>query len=366
MSRRRPDSRDGGTDSFLDVLANLVGILVILVVLTALRAGTAAATKTPAPPAEPVAATPPPKPPRRPLVAPRPNVIYERTPTSVVPPELLAEEAALRADLAAMRREEEEAASVADQTRTAMRTALAKRDVMRRERAVLLAAAESSRRSEADADAATEVARAERGKWEAALAEEVERPPVPLEHVTLPEGRVVTGTEIHFRLLEPLSPSDPVRVRAVPVNALTDLLKEDIERRKPQIARRGGYVGTVGPVRGHTLTYTIGDGSEVIRNRFRGQTPGRLRLTGWELAAGPNAVAESAAEAVVPGSLFTRSLRSAGPGATATFWVEPGAFGAYRGLRDAARAAGFTVAARPLPADKPISASPRGTRSVAQ
>ena len=49
-----------------------------------------------------------------------------------------------------------------------------------------------------------------------------------------------------------------------------------------------------------------------------------------------------------------------------TAWVYADSFAEYRRLRKELYAAGYTVAARPLPEGELIGGSPRGTRSAAQ
>ena len=359
MSRRTLDA-DAGTDSFLDVLANLVGILVILVVITALRA----AAPAPAPPEPPAAAEAPPV--RRPLVAPKPNVIYEYGPPPPAPADLIAAAEAAerragdaRARLAALAVRSRE---IAGDAATSEATAAA----LRRE----LAAAEG-RRASSDRDATAAAAKlaaakAERDRWALALAETRDAPPPtePLEHRLLPVGKVVTGRELHFRLV---GGAGAATVRPVPIAELTERLGEDIRDHRDRLLLRGRYEGTVGPVNGYEMRYEVSAETDVL-GRVTAQPGGgtRFALSGFTLHSTDDSPAEPVAAALAGGSDFRFALATAGSDATATFWVAPEAFAAYRDLQAAARAAGLTVAARPLPADVPISGSPRGTRSVAQ
>ena len=350
MSRRKPTA-DAGTDSFLDVLANLVGILVILVVVTALRAAAPVAV----PPGPPATAAPAP---RRPLLAPKPNVVYEYAPPPPAPADLIAAADAARAaaDAAARR---------SDAARDRAVAAAAELDRLRAEAAALRAefAAANSRRRAAETAATSAAAdlaaaRAGRERWALALRRTDAAPPPtePLEHRLLPVGRVVTGRELHFRLL-PGAAGGPT-VRPVPIDALTDRLEADARGHRDRLLFRGRLDGTVGPVGGYEMRYrmkTVGVGDQT-----------KAMLNGWTLHSVNGAAAESVAAALRDGSEFRFALATAGPDATATFWVAPETFAAFRTLREAARAAGLTVAARPLPADVPISGSPRGTRSVAQ
>ena len=376
MSRRRHEQGDAGSDSFLDVLANLVGILVVLVVMTALQAAVSSRTPAePSPPAEVAAepaAEPAPDPApevvRVPLIAPKPRVIFEQTPAPIVPAGL--REAALSAEArtAELRVRLAEATAALGEAERAgaaatMETARILSDAERTTAAVAEAksAAEEAAR---DADAA----RLDRDLWAAKAAAAGDRPPERLEHSALPVGRRVTGTELHFRLAG--DPSDPGGglVRPVPIDALTDRLQADVQRHRDEIVNRGRYEGSVGPMSGYLMNYRIArEGGDVL-TRVRTANPSvvRFRMTGWTLENSGADPSVPVAAALREGSDFRFLLATAGPGATVTFWVAPEAFGGFRTLRAAARAAGLSVAARPLPAHIPISGSPHGTRSVAQ
>ena len=382
MSRRRHERGDAGSDSFLDVLANLVGILVVLVVMTALQAAVSTRTPEETPPPldtvadesvvkEPVAepaAEPVPEVARVPLIAPKPRVIFEPTPAPVVPAGLM--EAALSAEARAadLKVRLAEATAALDEAERA--GAAARLDAMRStdEAERIAAAVTDAQRTARAAAREADAARLDRDLWAAKAAAAGDRPPERLEHSALPVGRRVTGTELHFRLAG--DPSDPGGglVRPVPIDALTERLQIDVRRHRDEIAHRGGYEGTVGPMSGYLMNYRIArEGGDVL-TRVRTANPSvvRYRMTGWTLENSGADPSVPVAAALKEGSDFRFLLATAGPGATVTFWVAPEAFGGFRTLRAAARAAGLSVAARPLPAHIPISGSPHGTRSVAQ
>ncbi|MEM9703883.1 MAG: hypothetical protein AAF907_15705, partial [Planctomycetota bacterium] len=204
--RRRSGESESGSDSFLDVLANLVGILVVLVVMTALQAAVtpsaaieAAAGDEPAPNEEQAEPVPPSEEPisaaRAPLLALKPRVIYEQAAAPAVSETLQqaladAEQRAseLRrrlndADLAlatATERAEAERVTAADglaELRTLQAEAVAARAIS--DRAAQQAAA----------------ARLDRDLWAAKAAAAMEKTLKRLEHSALPVGRRVEGAE---------------------------------------------------------------------------------------------------------------------------------------------------------------------------
>ncbi len=390
MSRRRHEQSDEGSDSFLDVLANLVGILVVLVVMTALQAAV-----VPPRPVEPLADAPaliepvadvaaaaivaPPTPPepepepvvkvaRAPLMAPKPNVVYLPTPPPAIPYSLERDVAAAEANAAALRRrwaQETDAASTARGAAEAARSrAAAAVAEFRRSRSALSEAEAAGE----DADRTADAARLDRDLWAAKAAAVGDKPPERLEHSALPVGRRVSGDELHFRLVgDPNDPKGGV-VRTAPIDALTARLERDVQRNRQRVIDRGGYEGVVGPAAGYLMRYRIQqEGADVV-NRIRTSAPNvvRFRLVGWTLEDAGEDPSVPVAAALAEGSDFRFALATAGPGATATFWVAPEAFGGFRTLREAVRQAGLSIAARPLPADVPITGSPNGSQSFAQ
>ncbi len=92
----------------------------------------------------------------------------------------------------------------------------------------------------------------------------------------------------------------------------------------------------------------------------------RIGVTNWTIVPDHDLKAEPAETALSLGSKFIRTLQTAEPGTTLTFWVYPDSFKLYRRLQQFAHNEGFTVAARPLPFGIPIAGSPNGTRSAGQ
>ena len=78
-------------------------------------------------------------------------------------------------------------------------------------------------------------------------------------------------------------------------------------------------------------------------------------------------IGETADEALAPNSEFRKALKSLRRGRnTVTIWLYPESFDAFRKLRKELYAAGFAIAARPLPPGEAIGGSPEGTKSAAQ
>lgn len=380
--RRGQDETAFGSDSFLDIVANVVGILIILIVIAGLKVSRAPVVLPPedAPPVavaddeqEPV----PPRPPE-PLVVLAPAEAaappHSATlpvapppppaPSAVPPPELVRRAAELRAllvgltsDLEAARQRQSEL----EQESADARTQLA--DLQQS-----LAADEQDRAAaEQRADAARELLRtarhelarqqdAVRSAAAAAASAETEI----VTHRVTPISKEVTGREVHFRLAGG-------RVSVAPLDALANELKSRIERNRETLLRLSRYDGSIGPVEGYKMHYVIERQPVSVIDELRyGQQIIRMGLSFYELEPLPELVSESAEEALRPGSRFRRELDRSGNDATVTFWVYPDSFDLHRALLDHVHSAGFDAAVRPLPIGVPIAGSPHGSRSMAQ
>lgn len=382
MSRRTPQGEAGfGSDSFLDIVANIVGILIILIVIAGVRMSQAPVTIANTeikPPAEPVvidadlAAFPPqleappqpapvlalPDPEPEKLVPKEPKIIYQR-PSA----ELLAQLEQTEAELARLDRVMQERESGA-------------RDLQSRKQAVrsqvssmLSEINQKSSRLEQEYQQLLSLmddAKATRQKLEhvVAKAREVSEPREQikeLKHRLTPVSQLVTDKEWHFLLSEN-------RVSYVPINELLLDLKDEVMKRGSWLAKYREHHGKVGPVRGYTMNYIVERQplSALDQLRTGGSGGFRVGVTKWEIDRSDDVMGEDQQAALRTQSQFARALSEIGTGATLTFWVYPDSFELYRKLQKHAHSLGYQVAGRPLPFGVPIAGSPAGTRSAGQ
>ncbi|MBC7821005.1 MAG: hypothetical protein IAG10_29315 [Planctomycetaceae bacterium] len=351
MSRRNPrEEMEFGSDSFLDVVANVVGILIILMVLAGIRAKTAPVNLAEEAP--------------------------ESTPVETAPPVVIAAEpvddeanVARQRELAALQSQSDSLQQELDRLRQAANagetklTELQSQDAVQRNRFKALAsnlegevAALQDNQQETDVlEAALHAVRVrlKKRKAEAAAAEKQPNRVEKLEHRITPVSRVISEneTELHFRCQSSV-------VTTVPIEELVDRMKAQMERQRDVILRLKKYSGSVGPVRGWNLNYVI------ETQQLLGMV--RASVSQFELLPEPDLSGERSEVALRPDSAFRNELRKAEPGSTITFWVYPDSFVLFRKLQALAHREGFTVAARPLPEGTPIMGSPNGSRSAAQ
>ena len=388
---RRHDTIGFSSDSFLDVVANLVGILIILIVLTGLRVSRAPVElpvveteqtqeleMAPEEPDTPVVVEAPPLP--APAVVrslptpaePPPGIPAEvpEEPIPVFPPisapavaaNLTAEYERMQRELARIEKENELTRSQLAKLRVEQsQIQLEKDQLARAATSQQSELAQERKQLDISAQSAEEV-NAALTRMQQQIGRLVEEPPpvVEVEHYLTPVGRIVTGKELHFRLAEN-------RVAHVPVKELSEMLQADIERRKKIMLTQSSFQGRVGPRDGFSMSYILQRDSLSLADEMR-LGPGTIRMTvtGWIIHPESHLRAETTSEALQLGSEFRRALQTAGPSSTVTFWVYPDSFEIHRELKKLAHDSGFWVASRPLPSGVPISGSPQGAKSLAQ
>lgn len=374
MPRKQREEMAFGADSFLDVVANVVGILIILIVVV----GTKVARAPVSPPLLAIApvmeleTAPPPRAldPLPPLEDEEPDepeveiAFPDLSPLPVVKlpeelaareAELLREQAALEESLRALSAEarhvtetKERAARAAESQRKALGEAAERLRGQRERLAELQSQADLLQRELAGIRRQTAAAEADGPRTEI------------LTHRLPPIGRVVTGQEIHFLLRGN-------RVSVVPLSFLVERVHRDVDRRKETLLRRPFYQGLVGPIDGYEMEYMLQRQSlSVLDEIQQGRGVIRIGVTGWVIRPTGDALTETAAQALRPDSNFQQALRREGPSATVTFWVYPDSFEIHQQLKSYAHDAGYWVASRPLPEGVPIAGSPQGSKSMAQ
>jgi hypothetical protein len=354
-----------GSDSFLDIIANIVGILIILIVVAGMRVSNAPVvtaavlpdSDVPKPTATEVevAVAPKPEPPEPDPDPPSPVVLEPS-------PELLELAKNLEADLAEI--EFETSTQAADLQHVMLRTQGLKRRLDSTTQALMVEAddlADGKRRLARLSNALDQI----KGKL-LTLQHQLDRakreksPVKQVPHKMTPLSREVRGKELHFRLAD-------AKVAYVPINELVERLRPQIARQTDWLIKHRRHEGQIGPVFGFIMNYVVERLQlTVLEELRRGRGMMRIGVTNWTIVPDSDLNAEPAETALSLGSKFIRTLQTAEPGTTLTFWVYPDSFKLYRHLQQFAHNEGFTVAARPLPFGVPIAGSPNGTRSAGQ
>jgi len=338
MPRKRAnDDATPGHDSFLDVVANMVGILIILVMVVGVRVKNS-----------PVAAA-----------------ITDK---------------ATEAELLRWK----EARSEEEEVHSRIRAIVAQKDEIERETAVRNSDREQlattvsawrhkldSRRREIDEtsrrtfDLTQDLSEAQRrlGQTEQRRlhAEAEKKAPVVVKSYPTPLSKMVEDEEIHFQVRNG-------RIAHVPVEALAERMKESAQRQIGKLLSQAEFTDTVGPVGGFRMRFTIERRESPREVQMQtGRSGMYARLRRWTLAPTSAQLGETVEEALAERSRFRAILSGFKPSeATVTLWTYEDGFEAFRELKKELYLMGFDTAARPLSDGMPISGSPEGSRSAAQ
>jgi hypothetical protein len=337
--RRKRGSRGAGDsspgdDSFLDIVANIVGILIILVMVAGVRVGRA--------PIESSAA---------------------RGSADEAVEVARQQIARLTAELDDARIQHTAAAAAHTDIAQSHDSAAAAADALRDRLAAELAAPATFDPKIGQLEAQLEDRHAEAD----ALGDELDRlrktdhPPTLVTSYPTPVGREVDGGEAHFQL-------KGGRVAVVPLDRLLARFEVDARTQAKKLQLLSDLTSTVGPIGGFRLRYRLDRVETSLDASF---TTGRrervVRLTQWELIPVASDLGETIGEALGPGSQFTGTIARLNPTETVvTLWTYPDSFEIFRQLRALLYEQGYSVAARPLPEDQRIAGSPGGSKSVAQ
>jgi hypothetical protein len=331
-----------GTDSFLDVVTNIVGILILLVMVVGLRASNAVETA---------------------ITTQRSSEIHEHYVTQ-----------------ADVQQAHESAEDTERQVRDLIHRVVDTRQeaVLReKERAVLsslVAEAEQeiagrrerlSSEQQRDFDVRRQLVEAQLAldnltREQVALlsqepdVEEIECRPTPL-------GQTVTGKEVHLLLADD-------HVAVVPFEALLEEMKADIQENVWRLREQDRLERTVGPYGGFRLRYWFVKAEIVARGESGTVVAGRVpQFSHCFFVPERSPTGEPAVEAMRPGSelqLFLQRLNA--QGTTVTIWTYPGNYDRLREVKRRIRELGFQIAVRPLPKGMPIGASRTGSESLTE
>jgi hypothetical protein len=389
MSRRaQKPELEFGSDSFLDVVCNIVGILIILIVVVAVKVERQPkGGAEPASSQEALAASAAARAESEHLLAEREQSLaglraadHELSGAleSLQAERSAAEEltAQLRKDQERMlkkqelentrssRRQLETTELNSEKRSVAARLASLQRAVDERQQAVQALSAELTSVSTAEQalDKKIESVIVETLRLNEVLeqTQEAAAPKERLEHRLSPVTKPVETAELHFRV-------EHGRVSQIPLEELLERLKAQVMARRSAVMRFHQVDGTVGPVLGYRMTYTVErEGPSALEALQSGDGRTRISVSKWTITPDPGLIEESIEEAARPGSDYRQVVETAAPDTVVTMWIYPDSFTSFSVLREIAHGMQLRVAARPLPADTPIVGSPNGSRSTAQ
>lgn len=334
MSRfARQEAEVAGSDSFLDVVTNIVGILIILAMVVGIRIKHG--------PAQPVEST------------------WDEEQARQRVGRLQAEANSLErnvhktegqiADLAA-------AAQGLHQKRGTFAYLIAEHE--RELNAVRKSLDDRTKNAfdlrRAQAKAEVDLKRLEREAAAARSAAAKASRPIKIQSRPTPISHTVFGEEVHFQL-------KGGRLAWAPLTELAELCFQDALGQKHRLQNTPEISDTMGPMGGFRARY-------VVERLDSPLEPGnsRVRFT-VELIPLQDEMGETVDDALRSNSLFLARLMDSVPRkTTVTLWTYPDSFVDYSRLKEELYQLGFSVAARPLAEDLYISGSNYGSHSAAQ
>jgi len=354
MSRSRStrinDGDEMGQDSFLDVVANVVGVLIILVMLVGLQASQTVLLQ------EEKAASVPAQPPvatsgadleklRQELA----QAIHEAVASRRTVQEMTHRALAIRREAAAHDRQ---------RITLAMHRAVIEEDI-------------ASRREKLDAkrtrefDVQRQLLQSQRQLEQLTqeqLAVAASSSTVKVESVPTPLAKEVDGPAIHLRLRHGL-------VSIVPFQQLQDEVEGHIENMRRRLQRREDIQDVFGPVDGYRLKFAV----QKMRHpaNVGGPLAGQLERRSYEYIGDflPNSekMGQNVEQALMPGaSLHSHLQNHRRDNPAVVVWLYTDSFDEFRLLKRTLWKMGYAVAIRPLPPGTSIRVSSRGTRASAQ
>jgi cell division protein FtsB len=161
------------------------------------------------------------------------------------------------------------------------------------------------------------------------------------------------------------------RVTFIDLPAFIAEIQRGLEDVGDRLRDQWEIVQTAGPIGAFRMRYTIARGRDALDTVIKDGRPGsrgfRYGLTGWVVEPVRVIRGEPLEKALSPGSEFRQIVDGGVPEQTVvTFWVYPDSFPLFRQLRDFLYERGLEVAGRPLPEEASIAASQNGTRSRGQ
>jgi hypothetical protein len=355
MIRRRRPTREiaFSFDSFLDVVANVVGIILRLILVAWMGARSYKAVVGPPPP-------------------PPTALVAEADPTPLPDPtdprlERLEQERlalARRAD-AAEREKEDQRRQVLAREEALQRELVelaGKRQALQAEE--ILAGKQASRGSDGvRAVQMSLVDLAKRSKTLLAELDALRRQPrsVKTLRYRTPLSAPVQTEEVTFECQNG-------RVTLVEVGRMLEEARSEMRARSKDLQSRWEVTGETSAAGAFRMRFRIERERDALDSAG---APGggsyRYGLTAWEIEPVQMLRGETLVEALKPGSAFRKVIEALDPQESAiTLWVYPDSFALYRAIRDQLHTQNFVVAGRPLFDGAHIAASRKGSVSQGQ
>lgn len=191
--------------------------------------------------------------------------------------------------------------------------------------------------------------------------EDIKPSVIAISHLPTPMAKTVFGKEVYFRLKNN-------RLSVIPFEALADEIGRNFRRTSGSL-REGVTDAAVGPIRGYVARYVLNRSNQLVSagGRITRMSRARVVVASFEPLREPHG---TPIEAVLANDdwLDVELSGYAAATTTVTVAVYPDSYASFRKLREKIYAKGYATAARPIIKGSPIyvNFSGGGTRSLAQ
>lgn len=335
MSRAREEELGHGDDSFLDIVANLVGVMIILIVVMGVRSQAAA----------------------------------KQTIESGIAEKIEAKMDAPRAKMQSLKQDLSKQADQLTSYALEVNARRQERDALLNQVNAIQMAIEEELSKQSESERESLETQQEISKLERELADLLQQQgdstdPNPetivLQHLPTPMAKTVFNKEVHLMLRQG-------KVTVIPWDRLVDSLKKQVELSVRRNSRKEVIDEQLGPIAGFMMEYRLVAKRGMVTNGTTAGMGQMVALDRFELEPTSEAIAESVEETLSDSGRLKLELSGRNPKETVTtVWVYPDSFAEFRVLKESLFSMGFMTAARPLPNGIRIGAAPSGSHSSAQ
>lgn len=181
-----------------------------------------------------------------------------------------------------------------------------------------------------------------------------------IEHFPTPIVKTVFTDEIHFRL-------EGGKISYVPMQELIDEMKSQWKVVAENLTNSPQAIETVGPIDGFRLQYELRK-RQVTRNTRNGTVRGEaIEFDHFVIIPTNAGNGERLGQALHPNGEFFQRLADRRPErTTVSVWVYPDSYNEFMMLKKELHQIGFQIASWPLDEGRPISGGPNGFKTSAQ
>ena len=188
------------------------------------------------------------------------------------------------------------------------------------------------------------------------------KPPKVLEHKSTPLAKTVFGEEEHFRI-------SGGRIAYVPMPEIVSIMQRDVSSKKWKLQNQNEATEVIGPVNGFYGRYTIEKRRGIVQTDDGPRMAEMIELREIDMVPEENTVLGEAVDGAIQStqSEFLQRIAYLNPETTTiTFWVYPDGYADFRKVKEALTGRGFRTAARVLRDGYLIGGAPGGSKSAAE